>query len=301
MLTSLLFVAAVASPGSASPDCTLREGTAAHRHLRDGRALLAAGKATQAVAELEAANDLGGGSCYEPLLSLAEARFALAEHEAAARAAGQAAEVADDRGSGAAAAALQGEILLAEFEAAQSGEADPALLAEAAGALRRALLFESSVPEDTRYLLARSLDLRGEVAEARDEYAAYVRRHPHGDYARRAAKRLRRLPDETRGDEPVLATDRGPVTAPVPVYRPQPPYPKSLRRAQVEGVVVLRAIIDAKGRVTEIEVLRGLHPKLDASAVKTVSGWKFEPARLTESGRPVAVPYTVSIVFSSQQ
>ena len=58
------------------------------------------------------------------------------------------------------------------------------------------------------------------------------------------------------------------------------------------------AVIDEKGEVAEIEVLKGLGLGLTESAVETVRGWKFEPA--TRAGEPVAVYMNLVVSFRLQ-
>jgi TonB family protein len=88
------------------------------------------------------------------------------------------------------------------------------------------------------------------------------------------------------------------VAAPVKIYAPPPRYTDEARLARVQGVVVLRTVIDTQGNVVQAEVLKGLPQGLTESAVQTVSGWKFEPA--TRAGEPVPVYFMISISFSIQ-
>ncbi|HVS01457.1 MAG TPA: energy transducer TonB [Thermoanaerobaculia bacterium] len=88
------------------------------------------------------------------------------------------------------------------------------------------------------------------------------------------------------------------VVPPVKRFAPQPPYTEAARRARIEGVVVLQAVVDEQGRVGEVRVLRGLPLGLDRSAAETLATWRFEPA--TRQGRPVAVYYNLSVFFAIQ-
>ena len=85
------------------------------------------------------------------------------------------------------------------------------------------------------------------------------------------------------------------VTAPIPTYKPEPPYTKDARDAKLKGNVILKIVVGANGTVTDIQVIEGLGKGLTESAVKTVKTWKFEPA--TKNGRPVAVWVTVEVTF----
>jgi len=77
--------------------------------------------------------------------------------------------------------------------------------------------------------------------------------------------------------------------------RADPPYPEAARRANIEGTVELEVSIDANGRVTDVEVVRGLPLGLSESAAESVRRWTWRPAR-TASGS-VASRKTVRIRF----
>ena len=90
-----------------------------------------------------------------------------------------------------------------------------------------------------------------------------------------------------------------PVTeAPTPPPPPPPPptsakvrrkvKPRYTADAQLEGIegeVVLKINIDARGRVTKARVIRGLGYGLDESARRAVLKWRYTAA--TRNGRPV--------------
>ncbi len=73
-----------------------------------------------------------------------------------------------------------------------------------------------------------------------------------------------------------------------PVY---PPFAKSSR---VSGNVILDALIDATGNVTELKAISG-PAMLRQAAMDAVKHWKYEPARL--NGRPVALHLAVTVKF----
>lgn len=85
------------------------------------------------------------------------------------------------------------------------------------------------------------------------------------------------------------------MRAPVLRKRVDPQYSREAAKAGIEGVVVLRAIIDKEGKVRDVTVLVSLPLGLDRAAVTAVKQWIFEPARL--EGEPVEVPYTISVKF----
>jgi len=95
------------------------------------------------------------------------------------------------------------------------------------------------------------------------------------------------------GDEPLRVG--GDVKAPVLSSRVEPQYPEAARKARMEGVVILEAIITADGNVEDVRVLKSVNPLLDASAVRAVGQWKYKPATL--NGRAVRVYLTVTVTF----
>ena len=76
-----------------------------------------------------------------------------------------------------------------------------------------------------------------------------------------------------------------PDIGPSPIRMPQPSYTEEAIRNNVTGSVVLRVVIDERGEVSVLEVLRSV-PELDAEAIRVVeSEWRFRPA--TRNGRPI--------------
>jgi len=74
-----------------------------------------------------------------------------------------------------------------------------------------------------------------------------------------------------------------------------PRYPSTAQAARVEGVVVLDAVIDPAGRVTDVRVTRSI-PLLDQAAVDAVRQWRFTPTLL--NGEPVSILLTVTVRFT---
>jgi TonB family protein len=87
----------------------------------------------------------------------------------------------------------------------------------------------------------------------------------------------------------------GDVTAPKPIYSPEPEFSEAARKAGYQGTCVLSLIVGADGRPSNIRVVRKLGMQLDEQAIQALSDWKFEPAR--KSGRPVAVPIQIEFSF----
>jgi protein TonB len=76
----------------------------------------------------------------------------------------------------------------------------------------------------------------------------------------------------------------------------QPGYSDRARRMAIEGVVVVEADIDERGRVTRALVRNKLEPELDEETRKVVLAWAFDPATL--QGK--AVPSTKFLRFRFQ-
>lgn len=49
-------------------------------------------------------------------------------------------------------------------------------------------------------------------------------------------------------------------------------YPKELQESGVSGKVFVQFVVDAEGKIGQVEVLKSLHDQLDAEAVKVISG-----------------------------
>ena len=89
------------------------------------------------------------------------------------------------------------------------------------------------------------------------------------------------------------------MSRPVRIHSPSPTYTEIARRARLQGAVILQAVIDVNGEVTNIEVLRPLALGLTESAVSAVSSWKFKPATL--DGKPIPIYYTLTVQFTLVQ
>ena len=72
---------------------------------------------------------------------------------------------------------------------------------------------------------------------------------------------------------------------PVPRVRVPPQYPFEMKRAGIEGEVVVEFIVDTNGDVRNPFVVRSTQREFEAEAIKAVSKWKFRPGR--RGGRDV--------------
>jgi TonB family protein len=87
----------------------------------------------------------------------------------------------------------------------------------------------------------------------------------------------------------------GELVAPVATQEVDPGYPLELMRQNVQGTVILSAVIHSDGAVGEVRVLRGVDDRLDQYASAALSRWRFRPA--TRNGDPVAIQTVVMIPF----
>ena len=70
----------------------------------------------------------------------------------------------------------------------------------------------------------------------------------------------------------------------------KPDYPDILRRAQVGGIVRLKATVLPNGTVSNVEVLGG-NPILAENAASAVKKWKYAPAA-TQTTEDVSLSFT---------
>ena len=93
----------------------------------------------------------------------------------------------------------------------------------------------------------------------------------------------------------IMVVDDLEVTAPRAISKEPPRYTEVARKEGVQGLVILRLVIDEAGEVAEVEVLKGLPYGLTDTAIAAVKRWKFEPA--LHKGEPVAVLYNITVNF----
>jgi len=87
----------------------------------------------------------------------------------------------------------------------------------------------------------------------------------------------------------------GGVSAPKPIFTPDPEYSEEARKSKYQGVVVLWLVIGPDGHPHEVRVARPLGMGLDEKAIEAVRTWRFEPAK--KDGQPVAVQMNVEVSF----
>lgn len=88
---------------------------------------------------------------------------------------------------------------------------------------------------------------------------------------------------------------KGALSGPVPIRKVDPKYPPETMKENIEGEVVLYAIIRMDGSVDSIQLVRKLDPRLDTNSIQALAQWKFRPA--TRDGSPVDIEAVVHIPF----
>jgi TonB family protein len=94
-----------------------------------------------------------------------------------------------------------------------------------------------------------------------------------------------------RSFEPLRAM----IYAPRPLHEVDPKYVATAAEERIEGDVRLVFVISREGRVSGVEVVKGIDERLDQSAMEALRKWQFEPA--TREGKPVDVDALVEIPF----
>lgn len=79
------------------------------------------------------------------------------------------------------------------------------------------------------------------------------------------------------------------------VSKVPPQYPPDARDQRIQGVVVLRAVIDKEGNVANLQLISG-HPALAPAAIDAVKQWKYRPYLL--NGDPVEVETQIQVNFT---
>ena len=86
----------------------------------------------------------------------------------------------------------------------------------------------------------------------------------------------------------------GNVSAPIPIYKPDPPYSEEARKAKYQGTVIVLIVIDAQGNVTDCRIVKPLGLGLDEKALETIKTWKFKPGMRNSTPVPVRMMVEVS-------
>ena len=100
-------------------------------------------------------------------------------------------------------------------------------------------------------------------------------------------------PPPPSGPKVVFIPYDDPPVAMTPI---RPKYPEIAQEAGIEGVVVVQAFIDEKGRVKETLILKGVpNTGLDEAAMQAIRSTRFKPAKQRE--RAVGVWISIPVNF----
>ena len=86
----------------------------------------------------------------------------------------------------------------------------------------------------------------------------------------------------------------GVIKAPKLISSVPPTYPSAATQSMMNGDVVIHAVIDKNGNVTDAKAVSG-PSMLQSAAVTAVRRWKYSPSLL--DGQPVATEVTVTLKF----
>lgn len=85
------------------------------------------------------------------------------------------------------------------------------------------------------------------------------------------------------------------VSPPKAIHTPEPAYNKIAKRLNLEGTVVLDAVVGIDGLVHRVQIVQPVGLGLDEEAVAIVKKWRFKPGEL--DGRLVPVEMSLEIGF----
>jgi len=85
------------------------------------------------------------------------------------------------------------------------------------------------------------------------------------------------------------------VMQPRVLSKVDPEYTQEAKGAQIQGTVMLQAVVTAEGTADNITVVNSLDPGLDEKAIEAISKWTFQPG--TKDGSPVPVWVTIEVHF----
>jgi TonB family protein len=90
----------------------------------------------------------------------------------------------------------------------------------------------------------------------------------------------------------------GNIKTPTKVKDVRPMYPPDAQAANIQGVVIIEATINADGRVSDAKILRSI-PMLDDAALAAVREWEFTPTYLNGAAVPVIMTVTVNFTLQN--
>lgn len=107
------------------------------------------------------------------------------------------------------------------------------------------------------------------------------------------------LTPPAQAQEEPYAVDDPLVEPPVRVAGEPPPYPAEARERCYEGTARLEALVEADGSVSRARIVEDQHYGMGEAARKAVYTWRYQPARLIETGKAVRAVVPISVRFTS--
>lgn len=102
------------------------------------------------------------------------------------------------------------------------------------------------------------------------------------------------VPRSESGLQPPRVSVPANVMEALVTHKVEPVYPEAARRANIQGLVILQAVIGADGTVVDLDPISG-PDALTSAAVEAVKSWHFQPYQV--DGKPVEVETTVAVNF----
>lgn len=82
---------------------------------------------------------------------------------------------------------------------------------------------------------------------------------------------------------------------PTVIEQTAPDFPAVMRKARIDGKVILALIVSANGKPEQVQVEQATHPLFADAALAAVRHWRFKPA--TKDGHPVASSFSLPLEF----
>ena len=105
---------------------------------------------------------------------------------------------------------------------------------------------------------------------------------------------LARIIDPEDFSEAVVSAKEADVRAEI-TAKPKPSYTKEARRNGIQGFVVLKVLLSARGKISRVRVVKGLPAGLTENAIRSACKMEFKPAM--KNGQAVSVWLNAEYVF----
>ena len=86
------------------------------------------------------------------------------------------------------------------------------------------------------------------------------------------------------------------VGTPSCFYQPNPPYSEEARKAKYSGLVMVEAVVNLDGHLSDVRVVKSPGLGLEDNTIQTLKTWRCKPA-IGPNGKPVAVIVPIEVNF----